>query len=750
MKSFLSVPGELIEVSELIIEKALSFVSTVLSGYIPHIFLIECKRNADTKEEIVIFEIEIEVGQSRVYDIRNKERIAVVFDPNDKKKPDVLALREDFPQTPHQNLKKEEFPRSLCLFDEEYEDMKLYWTPTFLLKQVINWLKKTANGNLHKDDQRLEPFLIGSPDYLIIPEDMMSDSFNKIPQISILQHKSRAFLFVKDIGKNEKNDKEISHLAIKVSTPVVEHGIINFIPETLEQLHNLLNSKTGMDLLGFLRVQFSRWYTEKPSDNFLECHLIVILLLPKKRYKNSNWETIEERAFLLPKKIAEIGKDIGTYGWVGQYKKENVGLSINEIDKTKTGSQIKIVPLTILYALSRNLASKISGERQRENKKIVAVGLGALGSQIFFNLVRSGFGEWTLIDKDFLLPHNLSKHALTNFVGYPKSDSLVFISNNMISGDPIAKSIVTDVLNPGDMHEEVMKIFDESDIILEMSVSIAVERYISRDLKSKARRISIFLTPSGADSVLLVEDINREDTLDFLEMQYYRHLINDEKLENHLQYSTMSYRYSNSCREVSNLIPQDLVALHAANCCRILRKIVNEEKSNIIIFQTNSDDFTVTYYNFEPGKMLEHQLGEWRVCMDNWFINKISKARTEKLPNETGGILVGSFDMLRKIVYIVDIIPSPPDSEEWPTLYIRGNKDLTEKLQMICKITDGKLGYVGEWHSHPVGYKPIPSQDDKKVFDWISDRMRIDAYPGVMLIIGEENKYRVFVDTINY
>jgi hypothetical protein len=72
MKSFLSVPGELIEVSELIIEKALSFVSTVLSGYIPHIFLIECKRNADTKEEIVIFEIEIEVGQSRVYDILNK------------------------------------------------------------------------------------------------------------------------------------------------------------------------------------------------------------------------------------------------------------------------------------------------------------------------------------------------------------------------------------------------------------------------------------------------------------------------------------------------------------------------------------------------------------------------------------------------------------------------------------------------------------------------------------------------------
>jgi hypothetical protein len=740
MENFLTIPGESIKEFELVIEKARNLVTTILSENSKYISFLECKRKSDTKEEILIFEIEVELDQSRFYDIRNKERIAVVFDPKDKRKPDVLALRQDFPQTPHQNLTLQEYPRSLCLFDEEYEDMKLYWTPTFLLNQVRNWLIKTAKGNLHEEDQPLEPFLIDSPFFLVIPEDMISDGFIKVPQLSLLHHKSRTFIIVSD----KRNSEKITHLAVKISTPLVEHGIINFIPETLEQLHNLLYSKTGMGLLNFLRNQLKKWQIEKPIDHFLDCHLVILLNLPKKRYKDSTCETIEKKAFLLPHKITEIGKDIGIWG---QYE-GHVGISLAD-DITKTGTEIKICPLNILYHLSRDSASMMSGASQRENKKIVAVGVGALGSQISLNLTRSGFGEWTLIDKDFLLPHNLSKHALTNFIGYPKSDSLAYILNNIINGDPIAKSIVADVINPGEKNDELMKVFEESDIILDMSVSISVERHIARDIKSKARRISIFLNPSGTDSVLLVEDMHRATTLDFLEMQYYRYLINDERLENHLQSNVKRYRYSSSCRDVSNLICQDLVALHAANCCRSLRKIVNEEKGNIIIFQTNSDNFIVNYHYFEPEIMIEQQLGEWLICTDNCFINKISNARVERLPNETGGVLIGAFDMSRKIVYIVDVIPSPPDSKEWPTLYIRGCKDLPEKMQRIRKITDGKLGYVGEWHSHPVGCLPIPSQDDKKAFVWICDNVKLDGFPGVMLIIGDDRNYRVFVDAID-
>ena len=54
------------------------------------------------------------------------------------------------------------------------------------------------------------------------------------------------------------------------------------------------------------------------------------------------------------------------------------------------------------------------------------------------------------------------------------------------------------------------------------------------------------------------------------------------------------------------------------------------------------------------------------------LLAKLSSLREPKLPNETGGVLLGSFDVERRILYIADALPSPPDSEEWPTLYIRG------------------------------------------------------------------------------
>ena len=37
-----------------------------------------------------------------------------------------------------------------------------------------------------------------------------------------------------------------------------------------------------------------------------------------------------------------------------------------------------------------------------------------------------------------------------------------------------------------------------------------------------------------------------------------------------------------------------------------------------------------------------------------------------------GGVLIGVYDLQRQVVYVVDTIPSPPDSAEWPTLYIGG------------------------------------------------------------------------------
>ena len=207
-----------------------------------------------------------------------------------------------------------------------------------------------------------------------------------------------------------------------------------------------------------------------------------------------------------------------------------------------------------------------------------------------------------------------------------------------------------------------------SDIILDASASIPVARHLVHDVDASARRISIFLNPSGTDVVMLVEDGKRLITLDSLEMQYYRYLINDPSLENHLLRPPERIRYATSCRDVSSPIPQDFVAMQAAICSRTIHQVTSDEKAFLSIWCTDVDQMNVQRHMIPVQNPISCEQNEWTLCTDDGLMNKFYEARAGKLPNETGGVLVGTYDIERKIVYVVDCLPSPLDSKEWPTV----------------------------------------------------------------------------------
>jgi len=130
------------------------------------------------------------------------------------------------------------------------------------------------------------------------------------------------------------------------------------------------------------------------------------------------------------------------------------------------------------------------------------------------------------------------------------------------------------------------------------------------------------------------------------------------------------------------------------------------------------------------------------------MLNKLFQLRNKKLPNETGGIIIGSFDHARQIVYIVETIPSPPDSEEWPTVYIRGCKGLKQEREKILRKTNSGLDYIGELHSHPDRVSTKPSEDDFLVFKWLSEFMDKDGLPTVIIIVGRNNNASCFINEI--
>ncbi len=126
-------------------------------------------------------------------------------------------------------------------------------------------------------------------------------------------------------------------------------------------------------------------------------------------------------------------------------------------------------------------------------------------------------------------------------------------------------------------------------MILDCSASVAVARYLGLDTESQARRVSLFLNPAGTDLVLLAEDSNRNIPLDSLEMQYYRMLIENEDLQDHLRAPIGKVRYAGGCRELSSQISPDTVALCAAIGSHSLRQVIWQKDAAILVWRVRND-----------------------------------------------------------------------------------------------------------------------------------------------------------------
>jgi hypothetical protein len=736
-----TIAGENIPPDNLNIRRAKEFVDYLVSKNCLYATFRECyKSNDSPHKETIVLDVGVERSQIGKHDIRSTERIAVVFFENDSL-PEVLALRKSFPHVPHTNLRLTEIPRSLCLYDESWDEIKRRWTPVRFVESIRTWLSETNKGTLHKEDQPLEPILMTYGDYLILPNDLFSGDSQSPQPLAIESvtenHKVLRAYRPEDIGEQKKTP---AFVALAMMCPPQEHGVIRHSPQNLKDLNDLVDSPT-FDLLGQLRKQLKEWDKQK----YLDAFLILILGFPKTRDEKTLVEATDLYAFLsINKTIRDIGVDIGLW----ELHEGKTGILILP-DETKQGENVPLHILNPQYAFSSQQASRLNGYEPFCPKKITVIGVGALGSQVVMNMARSGYAQWAIIDEDYLLPHNLARHELNNdYVGWPKAHALANHLNILyFPRKETAIGIVANLLRPQESAEQVKNALSSADVIFDISTSVAVGRYLARDVDSPARRISLFLNPKGTDLVFLSEGKDRLIPLDALEIQYYRALITHDELINHLALPEGKVRYARSCRDISSTIPHDFVSLHASIASRSLHNSFSEDSAKIIIWQAENNMENVRQIRISPSKIHSIKIGEWTLVIDEFLIGKVKAFRNEKLPNETGGIFVGSYDLSKNILYVADTIFSPPDSEEWPCAYIRGSKNLKEEIERIHEITAGNLEYVGEWHSHPDGCSCDPSNDDKLFLDWLAGYMRNDGLPALMLIAGQAGNFKLHLST---
>lgn len=694
-----------------------------------HARLISASKETDA--EVIELEVDVDLPQRPRHRINKTERLRVRFPANDGM-PQVFALRKNFPLVPHTMINGAAYPRQLCLYERSWTDERENWAPRGFVERMRRWLAGTADGTLHRADQPLEAIMQHSPARIVLPAvPFVTGQLCRTERFFIVQ--CAPFFWVAQREKPVWAPDAVAVPALIVQGPPVEHGVIHELPVTLGDLEKLLVSLGG-SLVSAISAQIGAIREE--LKGFAKRHLLLVVELPKLREKGGKVESVEHRAFFVGSEIGELFKSeveqVQEKGvWVP--KKSELFEDPARLKGTRLG------PLSVRWHLSASLAAAMNGYAA-SGVKTVAIGAGSLGSQIANNLWRGGFGEWTLVDDDDLEPHNPARHLLNaDPLGHKKAHALAATMQSVFPDRSAPAWIGCDYLAPGEDEAKLVAALKGAELILDFSASVTVERRLATDQRSSARRMTAFLNQRGDESVLLVEDAKRKIDLFWLEVEYLRAVAFDASLVGHFDdVGVVAHRYGNGCRDVSATVPQEGVAVHAGLLSHRIRKAAAGNDAAVVVHRWSRETGAVSVVNVAVSAPIAVVIAGWQVLLHPAVVQQLVEQRTKNLPNETGGILVGVIDRTQHTLAVIGMMPAPPDSDAWPTSFIRGSNGLATMVSRILKRTLGNVAYVGEWHSHPDGHDATPSVPDIAAVTICSPNTRADGLPTLMIIMAPE------------
>ena len=745
MADLFDPPGTASAIDRLRSPAALAAVAALSRG-VPYVSLVETRRTPD--RDVLVLDVEPEVPQAPVHDVRPVERIAVLFWPGPAgpppAPPSVRALRRDFPDVPHLNLTDDGEPQSLCLYEAPYSERRLTWTAEAFLRRIQEWLSLTARGELHQDDQILEPVFFGGLDRVVLPSATFEPT-GDLPERLVLTRAGavgpiRTYVAAPAAEHAALAGADLPTIvALSVTTTPSTRPHMRRAPASLAALDRALPTADG-DFTSAVRAKLLAWAGE--GDAALDSVPLFVVRQPLRRRADGPVETVDVWAFLATEPLRAVGQKLDA--WSVAPGSGDVGVLIGA-DPDKDGHDVSLLVLDPVSTLTPAAAAVLNGRDALDGPTGVAVGAGALGSNLLDALVRGGFGSWAVVDKDLFLPHNAARHVLrADQAGRPKALALADTLNATLDGTPVS-GFVADVL--GDLPEDLGRAVREADVILDASASLPVARQLALDVESSARRVSVFLNPTGADLVVLAEDGDRRHRLDHLEAAYLRALITDPRLEGHFAPAAAGVRYAHGCHDISGRIPHESVALLGATAAGAVRAALTQPHPLASVWRRFADG-SVARVPVRIGDVAEGDVGDWTVTVSCDLLREIGRQRTQRLPRETGGVLLGTTDLVRRRITVLAHIASPPDSEEWPTAYIRGVEGLSDAVVDTAGATGGQVTYVGEWHSHPAGAALRPSGDDARQFAWLADHMAQDGLPALMLIAGDAGRSATYVGNL--
>lgn len=667
------------------------------------------------------------------YGIKNRERLAIVVPPSDDVAPQARALRRDFPLLPHINQSPPEEPLHLCLYLEAWSETRRNWTAERFLKRILWWLAESSKGTIHAENQPVEHLYFNFKHQIVFPRGfektiarkpcrLYVESFENEVGLSILHARFRRL--------RAQQGLSVTTLVIRADTLI--HGRVEKTPTTLGQLDEQLAAHS-LSLAEQLQHELALMFTCNPR--LLRADLAMILLdVELRRSPSHHPERREVRAFFI-KSLESIAEQLGVVVRAGDTV--TCPKLIAPVVVDDAWKQTGLLPADVRWVPTRETARRLSGisDGTSEERRTL-IGVGALGSNLIELWTRTAWGRWTIIDADRIEAHNLVRHiARAAHIGEPKV-AVVRRLMSLIYNDAASIEAISGNAVPQEPNEKVEAAYASVALVVDVSTTLTVPRELSLR-EGIARCASAFVTPAGTDAVLMLEDRARDLRLRDIEAQYYACLLADDWGRAHLAARADQTRVGAGCRDASLVLSLEQIQLFAATLAKQIRTLTLESGDpHLRIWRADSNG-AIECKTVELTSTIYVRRGDWTIVSYQGVDRKLRGLRDEKLPFETGGVIVGYVDHQSRTVFIVDVLRAPPDSKESANGFIRGKEGLKAALDEVSARTMRMTGYIGEWHSHPPPASASPSRDDQLLSKHLACELAADGDPALMIIVGD-------------